>query len=108
MPTDENALDATFKLARREGLAAYDAAYLELALRLNLPLATLDSRLAEAASRCGVCFVVFGYAWLMYGWRIEGKIKIIVAIINSIILVFFEHFVYYLVVEIAVLQFLNL
>nr|WP_228020286.1 type II toxin-antitoxin system VapC family toxin [Sphaerospermopsis sp. LEGE 08334] len=47
------------KLARREGLAAYDAAYLELALRLNLPLATLDSRLAAAASGCGVSLVVF-------------------------------------------------
>jgi predicted nucleic acid-binding protein len=45
-------------LARREGLAAYDAAYLELALRLNLPLAILDSRLA-AASGCGVSLVIF-------------------------------------------------
>ena len=58
IPTNENALDATFKLARREGLAADDAAYLELALRLNLPLPTLDSRLA-AASRCGVSLIVF-------------------------------------------------
>ena len=59
IPTNENALDATFKLGRREGLAADDAAYLELALRLNLPLPTLDSRLAEAASRCGVSSIVF-------------------------------------------------
>ena len=58
IPTNENALDATFKLARREGLAADDAAYLELALRLNLPLPILDSRLA-AASRCGVSLIVF-------------------------------------------------
>lgn len=50
-----------FKLARREGLAADDAAYLELTLRLNLPLATLDSRLGEAASGCGVSLVVFDY-----------------------------------------------
>jgi predicted nucleic acid-binding protein len=56
--TDAKALDATLKLARQEGLAAYDAAYLELALRLQLPLATLDTRLAEAATRCGVGFVV--------------------------------------------------
>jgi predicted nucleic acid-binding protein len=56
--TDTKALDATLKLARQEGLAAYDAAYLELALRLQLPLATLDTRLAEAATRCGVGLVV--------------------------------------------------
>ena len=56
--TDVKALDATLKLARQEGLAAYDAAYLELALRLQLPLATLDTRLAEAATRCGVGLVV--------------------------------------------------
>lgn len=30
----------------------------ELALRLGLPLATLDTRLAEAARRCGVELVV--------------------------------------------------
>lgn len=56
--TDAKALDATLKLARQEGLAAYDAAYLELALRLQLRLATLDTRLAEAATRCGVGLVV--------------------------------------------------
>ncbi|MTJ11047.1 type II toxin-antitoxin system VapC family toxin [Anabaena sp. UHCC 0187] len=58
MATDTNALDATLKLAREEGLAAYDAAYLELALRLQLPLATLDNRLAEAAIRCGVSLII--------------------------------------------------
>lgn len=56
--TDAKALDATLKLARQEALAAYDAAYLELALRLQLPLATVDTRLAEAATRCGVGLVV--------------------------------------------------
>ncbi|BAZ84270.1 type II toxin-antitoxin system VapC family toxin [Dolichospermum compactum] len=56
--TDTNALDSTLKLARREGLAAYDAAYLELALRLQLPLATLDNRLAEAAVRRGVSLIL--------------------------------------------------
>ena len=38
------------ELAERQRLTAYDAAYLELALRLNLPLATLDSDLRKAAS----------------------------------------------------------
>ena len=56
--TDANALAATIALGRQEGLAAYDAAYLELALRLGLPLATLDTRLAEAATRCGVGLIV--------------------------------------------------
>lgn len=56
--TNANALGTTLVLGRREGLAAYDAAYLELALRLGLPLATNDTRLAEAANRCGVDLVV--------------------------------------------------
>ena len=37
------------ELARRHRLSAYDALYLELALRLALPLATLDAALGEAA-----------------------------------------------------------
>ncbi len=38
------------ELARRHGLTAYDAAYLELAKRLGLPLATRDAALARAAA----------------------------------------------------------
>jgi predicted nucleic acid-binding protein len=56
--TDKNALSSTLVLGRQEGIAAYDAAYLELALRLGLPIATLDNRLAEGATRCGVELVV--------------------------------------------------
>lgn len=56
--TNANALGATLTLGRQKGLAAYDAAYLELALRLGLPLATIDQRLALAATRCGVDLVV--------------------------------------------------
>ena len=41
-------------LARRYRLSAYDAAYLELALRTGLPLATLDAGLAKAAATAGV------------------------------------------------------
>lgn len=33
--------------------------YLLTAIEIYTSLATLDSRLAEAASRCGVCLVVF-------------------------------------------------
>jgi len=41
-------------LARRHRLSVYDAAYLELALREALPLATLDGALAAAARQEGV------------------------------------------------------
>jgi len=41
-------------LGRRTGLSAYDACYLDLAMRLGVPLATRDDRLREAASANGV------------------------------------------------------
>lgn len=41
-------------LSRRERLTGYDAAYLELAMRLGVPLATKDVELADAAIRVGV------------------------------------------------------
>ncbi|MEE9282197.1 MAG: type II toxin-antitoxin system VapC family toxin [Myxococcota bacterium] len=41
-------------LARDYELSAYDAAYLELALRVGQPLATLDKALRSAADRAGV------------------------------------------------------
>lgn len=41
-------------LFRRHDLTAYDAAYLDLALREGLPLATLDARLRSVAAACGV------------------------------------------------------
>jgi len=41
-------------LAREQNLSTYDAAYLDLAMRSGLPLATLDTALHEAAIRCGV------------------------------------------------------
>ena len=43
--------------ARATGLTAYDAAYLSLALREALPLATLDQALQAAARRAGVRLV---------------------------------------------------
>lgn len=48
--TDRQAWGATLRLAERHRLTSYDAAYLELAQRLRLPLATLDSDLRAAAS----------------------------------------------------------
>ena len=44
-------LTALLAFARQFGLSAYDASYLELAVRLNSPLATLDRRLRAAAEQ---------------------------------------------------------
>ena len=44
----------TSLLAERHGLTLYDAAYLELAQRRNLPLATLDADLRTAAHAIGL------------------------------------------------------
>ena len=41
-------------LAERHDLSVYDATYLELALRMKLPLATLDRALAAAAKTAGI------------------------------------------------------
>ncbi len=41
-------------LARRHSLTFYDAAYLEIAMRRTIPLATLDRELASAAKSAGV------------------------------------------------------
>ncbi len=45
---------SVFQVAMKYGLAVYDAAYLELAIRRALPLATLDKRLSEAARQARV------------------------------------------------------
>jgi predicted nucleic acid-binding protein len=41
-------------IAERHGLTVYDASYLEIALRLKIPLATLDRELRTAAKGEGV------------------------------------------------------
>ena len=51
---DEHDASLLLQLARRHDLSAYDAAYLEVAFRRSLPLATLDRRLHEAAVAIGV------------------------------------------------------
>jgi predicted nucleic acid-binding protein len=48
--TDLHAWGATLRLATRHRLTLYDAAYLELALRRDSPLATLDEDLRHAAA----------------------------------------------------------
>ncbi len=51
--TPQRALDEVLALARSEGLTTYDAAYLELAMRLGVPLATQDKELRQAAEKLG-------------------------------------------------------
>lgn len=52
--TDRQAWGATVRLAAKHKLTLYDAAYLELAHRRGLPLATLDKELRDAATAEGV------------------------------------------------------
>jgi predicted nucleic acid-binding protein len=49
--------EALMQLARRHQLTAYDAAYLELALRKGYPLATLGDALTIAARAEGVLLI---------------------------------------------------
>jgi predicted nucleic acid-binding protein len=41
-------------LARQYNLTSYDAAFLELAMRLHLPIASNDQALMRAAAQCGI------------------------------------------------------
>jgi len=66
LPIDVDERTATLAFGAISGLAAardltvYDACYLELALRLGLALASLDTRLCQAASAAGVPLVLRG------------------------------------------------
>ena len=52
--TERRAWSATVALARQHTLSVYDAAYLELAIRESLPIASLDKQLVAAAKAIGV------------------------------------------------------
>lgn len=52
------AFGATSALAAGRGLTIYDACYLELALRLRMPLASLDKGLCQAAVAAGVPLIL--------------------------------------------------
>jgi predicted nucleic acid-binding protein len=52
--TLERGLGGVLQLADAQALTAYDAAYLDLAMREALPLAALDDDLRAAATRVGV------------------------------------------------------
>jgi predicted nucleic acid-binding protein len=56
--SDANRVPHLLSLARRYDLSAYDASYLELALRLSGGLATLDAKLSRAASLAGLPLAV--------------------------------------------------
>ena len=50
----EKMMKELLALGRENSLSSYDAAYLEVAMRQGLPIATLDSKLLEAAKRVNV------------------------------------------------------
>jgi predicted nucleic acid-binding protein len=52
--TPNRGLGAVLDVARSQRLSAYDANYLELAMRRGIRLATRDNALAKAARRVGV------------------------------------------------------
>ena len=53
----DRAFREVLDLARRERLTVYDAAYVELALRLGLPLASKDAQLRNAAAGLGLALL---------------------------------------------------
>jgi predicted nucleic acid-binding protein len=58
-PWDLREAAESLAVAREYGLTMYDASYLELARRSDLPLATIDRRLEAAARRSGIT-ITFG------------------------------------------------
>jgi predicted nucleic acid-binding protein len=52
--TPERMLKEIVSLAREQELSTYDASYLDLAMSLDLPLATQDTSLSKAAKKCKV------------------------------------------------------
>jgi predicted nucleic acid-binding protein len=55
--TDIHVWAATLRLSDRFGLTVYDAAYLELAQRRDLPLASIDKVLSTAGERLGLAIL---------------------------------------------------
>lgn len=47
-------LHGVFAVAKQHGLSVYDAAYLDLAMRSGLPLATKDGKLRAASEAAGI------------------------------------------------------
>ena len=57
MIDSKQAFEQVLSVARQQSLTEYDAAYLELAIRQGLPLATLDAELRRSAKATGVALV---------------------------------------------------
>ena len=53
-PAEPDAMGRVYTLARSRELSAYDATYLDLAMRTGLALATFEADLTRAAGRAGV------------------------------------------------------
>jgi predicted nucleic acid-binding protein len=51
---DPPSYDGVFALAERHALTVYDASYLDLAVRMRVPLASLDEHLRRAAMQSGL------------------------------------------------------
>ena len=68
--TKAHAFGDALSLAREHGLSVYDAAYLELAMRRGLPLATLDDKLKTAAGAVGVPLYGVHYASTLSHWAV--------------------------------------
>lgn len=52
--TPERVMGEILSLARDHGISTYDASYLDLAMKLGLPIATLDQSMKKAAKKCRV------------------------------------------------------
>jgi predicted nucleic acid-binding protein len=55
--TEKKAFNVTLELGREQNLASYDGAYLELAIRLGIPIATSDNKLISAAKQCNIALI---------------------------------------------------
>ena len=58
--TQGNTMKTVCELADKHRLTTYDASYLELAVRLDLPLMTLDTDLYEVAAEIGIAYRMTG------------------------------------------------
>lgn len=56
--TPARVYDGIWELAARHRLTIYDAAYLDLAIRRQLPLASLDDSLTRAAASVGIALAI--------------------------------------------------
>jgi predicted nucleic acid-binding protein len=54
LETTQRGFREILHIARSHSLSTYDASYLELAMRLGLPLGTKDKKLRQVASKLGV------------------------------------------------------